>query len=424
MPELTGEPAGASPAAPLRSDEFDRYLVSRDFIANPYPALRRMQAELPVYWSGSIGGWLITRYDDIMPTFRNTKEYSNEGRLARAAAHLPASERQRLGSFEEYYTTKGLIHSDPPDHTRLRRFTAKAFSPGAIEGLKPYIAEVTESALDKCDREGGMEVIRDLAGALPVAVLCKILGLPASDQPLLYRWADQILGFQGTNKPALELLLTAQSAIVEIREYVEEFIRERRKHPGTDLLSAFVMSEGEPQGLSEQEIVSTCHTLLVAGHETTKSLIGNGVALMLGDRGQWQRLVDDRSLVRSAIEEIVRYESPVARQPRLVTHDALLGGMAIREGDMLFQMLNAANRDPAHFVDPGTFRIDRHPNQHLGFGFGAHSCLGAPLARAEGEIAFRSLVDRFPALKMDDPVVRWDCSKANSRVLESLTVTL
>ncbi len=410
--------------APIGSDEFDRYLASREFIGNPYAALRQIQVEAPVYWSNSIGAWLITRYDDIMPTFRNTTEYSNEGRLLRAAAHLPATDRQRLSVFEEYYATKGLIHSDPPYHTRLRRFTAKAFTPSAIQGLKPYIAGVTESLLNKCDRDGGMEVITDLAGALPVAVLCKILGLPASDQPLLYGWADQILGFQGVNKPALELLLAAQSAIIEIREYIENCLVERRKHPGTDLLSAFVVSETDPQGLSEPEIISTCHTLLVAGHETTKSLIGNGLLLMLGDRGQWQRLVDDRSLVRSAVEEIVRYESPVARQPRLVTQDGALGSVTLREGEMLFQMLNAANRDPAHFVDPDEFRVDRHPNPHLGFGFGAHSCLGAPLARAEGEIAFGSLVERFPTLKMDDAEIHWDCSKANSRVLSSLTVTL
>ena len=221
----------------------------------------------------------------------------------------------------------------------------------------------------------------------------------------------------------MELILAAQSAIVEIRDYLGGFLRERREHPGADLLSTFVMSESEPQGLSEPEIINTCLTLLVAGHETTKSLIGNGLVLMLGDRQHWQRLVEDRSLVRSAVEEIVRFESPVARQPRLVTQDGVLGGVAIREGDTVFQMLNAANRDPAHFVDPETFQIDRHPNQHLGFGFGAHSCIGAPLARAEGEIAFSSLVERFPTLRLDDPVVRWDCSKPNSRVLSSLAVT-
>ena len=180
-------------------------MCSREFIADPYATLRRMRAEAPIYWSDSIGGWLITRYDDIMPTFRNTKEYSNVGRLVRAAVHLSATERQRLRVFEEYYATKGLLHSDPPDHTRFRRFVAKAFAASTIEGLKPYIAETTESLLNKCDREGGMEVINGLAGALPVAVLCKILGLPASDQPLLYGWADKILGFQGVNNPPWSL---------------------------------------------------------------------------------------------------------------------------------------------------------------------------------------------------------------------------
>jgi cytochrome P450 len=415
---------GASGALPIGGDEFDRHLVSAEFVADPYADLRRMQSEAPIYWSDSIGGWLITRYDDIMSTFKNTTEYSNEGRLGRAAAHLPATDRQRLRVFEQHYATKGLLHSDPPDHTRLRRFTGKGFAPSRIEGVKPYIAEVTESLLDECAREGGMEVISGLASALPVAVLCELMGLPASDQQLLHKWADQLLGFQGINKPALDLLLAAQSAIVEIREYLGEVLRERRVHPGTDLLSAFVMSEQDPQGLSEPEIINTCQTLLVAGHETTTSLIGNGLALMLGDREQWQRLVDDRSLVRSAIEEIVRYESPVARQPRRVTQAGALGDAALGEGEMVFQMLNAANRDPAHFDSPDVFRVDRSPNQHVGFGFGAHFCVGAPLARAEGEVTFMALLERFPTLKMDDPVLRWDSSKANSRVLSSLTVTL
>ena len=310
---------------PLGSADFDRYLVSRRFVADPYATLQRMQREAPVYWSDSIGGWLVTRYDDIMSTFRHTKEYSNEGRLGRAAAHLPAAERQKLRVFEDHYTTKGLLHSDPPDHTRLRRFTGKAFSPSRIEAIKPNIAEVTESLLDKCAKQGGMEVIGGLASALPVAVLGQLMDLPAGDQQLLHRWADQLLGFQGINKPGVDLLLAAQSAIVEIREYLGELLRVRRASPGTDLLSAFVMAETEPQGLSEPEIINTCQTLLVAGHETTTSLIGNGLALLLGEGGQWQRLVEDRSLVRSAIEEIVRYESPVARQPRRVTQAVQLG---------------------------------------------------------------------------------------------------
>jgi len=390
---------------PIGTAEFDQHLVSREFIADPYATLQRLQREAPIYWSDTVGGWLVTRYDDIMPTFRNTSDYSNEGRLGRAAAHLSATDREKLRVFEQHYTTKGLLHSDPPDHTRLRRFTGKAFSPSRIEGIRPNIAKITGSLLDKCADQGGMEVVHDLASALPVAVLSELMGVPESDQYLLYRWADQLLGFQGTNKPSLDLLLAAQSAIVEIRQYLREVLQARRKDPGADLLSAFVMSENEPQGLSETEIINTCQTLLVAGHETTTSLIGNGLALLLGDRRHWQRLLDDRSLVRSAIEEIVRYESPVARQPRRVTKPVQLGDVALREGDMLFQMLNAANRDPSHFESPDEFRVDRSPNQHVGFGFGAHFCIGAPLSRAEGEVAFMALLERFPTLKMDDPVL-------------------
>ncbi len=423
MPDLGGERSGASAMLPIGTAEFDQHLVSREFIADPYATLQRLQREAPIYWSDSVGGWLVTRYDDIMPTFRNTSDYSNEGRLGRAAAHLSTTDREKLTVFEQHYTTKGLLHSDPPDHTRLRRFTGKAFSPSRIEGIRPNIAKVTGSLLDKCADQGGMEVVHDLASALPVAVLSELMGVPESDQYLLYRWADQLLGFQGINKPSLDLLLAAQSAIVEIRQYLRELLQARRKDPGADLLSAFVMSENEPQGLSETEIINTCQTLLVAGHETTTSLIGNGLALLLGDRRHWQRLLDDRSLVRSAVEEIVRYESPVARQPRRVTQPVELGDVALREGDMVFQMLNAANRDPSHFESPDEFRVDRSPNQHVGFGFGAHFCIGAPLSRAEGEVAFMALLERFPTLQMDDAVLAWDSSKANSRVLRSLAVT-
>jgi pimeloyl-[acyl-carrier protein] synthase len=421
--DISGEPSGASATLVLGSAEFERYLVSPEFVADPYPTLQRMQREAPIYWSDSVGGWLVTRYDDIMPTFRNTREYSNEGRLGRAAGHLSAADREQLHVFEQHYKTKGLLHSDPPDHTRLRRFTGKAFSPSRIEGIRPNIAEVTGSLLDKHADQGGMDVVHDLASALPVAVLSELMGIPASDQFLLQRWTDQLLGFQGINKPDLELLLAAQAAIVEIRQYLVELLQARRESPGTDLLSAFVMSETEPHGLSEPEIINTCQTLLVAGHETTTSLIGNGLALLLGDRRRWQRLVDDRSLVRPAIEETLRFESPVARQPRRVTEAVQMGDVDLREGDMVFQMLNAANRDPSHFDSPDEFRVDRSPNQHVGFGFGAHFCIGAPLARAEAEVAFAALLERFPALQMDDPVLAWDSSKANSRVLKTLMVT-
>jgi pimeloyl-[acyl-carrier protein] synthase len=405
-------------------DELEHHLVSPEFVAHPYATLRQMREEMPVYWSDSVGGWLITRYDDVMTTFKHTKDYSNEGRLGRAAVHVPGADRQRLSVFEEHYRTKGLLHSDPPDHTRLRRLTVKAFTPSRIEALRPQITETTTVLLDKCAQRGGMEAIGDLASALPVQVLSDLMGLPPGDQSLLRRWADQLLGFQGINKPSLELLLAAQTAIVEIRQYLTQALEDRRKNPGNDLLTAFAMSESEPDGLSTLEVINTCQTLLVAGHETTRSLVGNGLALLLGDRTRWERLVHEPSILRSAIEEIVRYESPVARQPRLLKHNTFLGDVELHEGDVLFQMLNAANRDPAHFEDPDDFRIDREPNKHVGFGFGAHFCIGAPLARVEGEIALTALIQRFPSLSLADPTLHWDSSKANSRMLTSLPVTI
>jgi pimeloyl-[acyl-carrier protein] synthase len=359
-----------------------------------------------------------------MTTFKHTKDYSNEGRLGRAALHLSTADRQNLSVFEQHYRTKGLLHSDPPDHTRLRRLTVSAFTPSRIDALRPQIATRTAALLDKCAAQGGMEAIADLASALPVQVLSGLMGLPASDQPLLRRWADQLLGFQGINKPPLEHLLAAQTAIVEIREYLTEALEERRNHPRDDLLSALVTAEADVNGLTEAEVINTCQTLLVAGHETTRSLVGNGLALLLSDHSRWERLVRQPSLVRPAIEEIVRYESPVARQPRLLKHDTRLGDVDLQEGDVLFQMLNAANRDPAYFNDPDDFQIDREPNKHVGFGFGAHFCIGAPLARVEGEIAFTALVQRFPTLSLADPTLHWDSSKANSRLLLSLPVTL
>ncbi len=408
----------------LAHEDLDRHLVSKAFVADPYATLQRMREETPVYWSDSVGGWLITRYDDVMTTFKHTREYSNEGRLGRAAVHLSDTERQGLDVFEQHYRTKGLLHSDPPDHTRLRKLTASAFTPSRVEALRPRIGEITESLLDKCAQQGGMEVITDLASALPVQVLCDLMGLPETDRPLLHRWADQLLGFQGINKPSLALLLAAQTAIVDIRQFLREALDERRRHPRDDLLGAFAVSEADTGGLTEPEIINTCQTLLVAGHETTRSLIGNGLGLLLSDRAQWERLVDQPSLVRSAIEEVVRYESPVARQPRLLKRSTSLHDVELREGDVLFQMLNGANRDPAHFDQPDTFKIDRDPNRHVGFGFGAHFCIGAPLARVEGEIALSALVRRFPKLALADPVLHWDTSKANSRLLLSLPVTV
>jgi pimeloyl-[acyl-carrier protein] synthase len=403
--------------------EIDKMLVSREFLANPYPVLHHLREVDPVHWSDTIGGWVLTKYDDIVSTFREPASYSNEGRLARAVEYLPSESRARLQVFEEHYRTKGLLHSDPPDHTRLRRLVTKAFTPRMIEALRPRIQAIVNDLLDAGMREGGMDIIPGLAVALPITVLAEILGTPVADRVLFKSWADDLLAFQGVNKPAESTLLRSQETILEMKAYLTSLIRERKGRPGEDLISQLVLAESEGDKLSEAELLNTCITLLVAGHETTTSLIGNGIYLLLSNESAWSRLKSDRTLLSTAIEEILRYESPVSRQPRLMKSDVELSGNQIKKGQMVFQMLNAANRDPAYFTDPDTFDVGRRNNRHIAFGVGIHFCVGAVLSRTEGQIVFGTLLERAPAMHLvnDEPV--WDVNKANSRMLKTLPVS-
>ena len=401
---------------------FDEVLVSEEFLSDPYPVLRRLRDDDPVHWSPSIGGWVLTKYDDIISTFKNTERYSNEGRLARAVEYLPAESRLRLRTFEEHYRTKGLLHSDPPDHTRLRKLVTKAFTPRLIDAMRPRIQEIVDELLEVGLCNGGMDVIPDLAVALPITVLAEILGAPLSDRSLFKRWADSLLAFQGINKPQQNVLECAQATLIEIKAYLVDLVAEVRSRPGKDLISELVKAESEGDKLSEAELLNTCITLLVAGHETTTSLIGNGTYLLLSHAQQWNRLKSEPSLLSSAIEEILRYESPVARQPRLMKHDAQLSGKHIKKEQVVFQMLNAANRDPDYFADPDTFDIGRQQNRHIAFGSGIHFCVGAILSRTEGQIVFDTLRNRAPSMRLVNDVPAWDLKKPNSRMLKTLPV--
>jgi hypothetical protein len=400
----------------------DELLISKEFMEDPYPTLHRLRGEDPVHWSDAIGGWVLTRYDDMVVTFKDVSHYSNEGRLAKAVDYLPDESRAKLKTFEDHYRLKSLIHSDPPDHTRLRGLITKAFTPRVVEAMRPRMQEIVNGLLDSVQPAGEMDVIKDLAIPLPVTVLAEIFGVPKSDIHLFKGWADDLLTFQGVNKPALELLERAQTAVVEIRAYLGELIEVKRRQPGQDLLSELVAAESEGDKLSATELVNSCITLLVAGHETTTSLIGNGIYTLLRHPEQWRLLQDDRSLLTSAIEEILRYESPVARQPRLLKQGAEMGGKQMRQGEMVFQMLNAANRDPAYFTDPDRFDIRREKNRHIAFGVGIHFCVGATLARTEGHIVFSTVMQRLPNIRLVDEKPTWDLQKPNSRMLKTLPV--
>jgi cytochrome P450 len=409
---------------PTMNAEFEELLVSPEFVANPYPVLDRLRAEEPVYWSDGIGGWLLTRYDDILVSFRQTTQYSNENRLGKAVEYLPPEKRANFKPFEDHYATKGLLHSDPPDHTRLRALVTREFTVTIVDKMRPRIQEVVDSLLDAAEKCGHMDVVPDLAAALPVAVIAEIIGVPPADRYLIRRWTDDILRFQGVNKPSEGDLSRAQDALIEIRAYIQGMIEERRRRPRGDLMGKFVAAESEGQRLSEAELINTCVTLFTAGHETTLSLISNTIFTLLANPDQYLLLRENPELLESTIEESLRYESPVSRQTRLMKDNAELAGRELKKGEIVFQMLNSANRDPAYFTEPNKFDIQRQKNKHIAFGQGIHFCVGAALSRTEGFIAVGTAMKRFPNLRLVDDKPDWDVSKRNSRVLRSLQVQL
>ena len=397
-------------------------LVSPEFLQDPYPLLQQMREQEPIYWSDSIGGWILTRYDDIMATFKDTESFSNEGRLGKAVEYLPPEKRAKYKPFEDHYATKGLLHSDPPDHTRMRNVIVKDFTPNVVEQMRPNIQSVVNHLIEEAEKNGGMDVIPEFASALPVGVIAEILGVPRSDRHLFKRWTDMILGFQGVNKPSEGDLTRAQDGLQEIRPYLTNMIEERRKQPRKDLMSKFVTAMTDEGRISESELINTCVTLFTAGHETTLSLISSTIFTLLSHPEQLALLRKNPDLLKSTIEESLRFESPVSRQTRLMKQDAALNGKALKKGQLVFQMLNAANRDPAYFKDPDTFNIRRENNRHIAFGFGPHFCIGATLARTEAFIAVGTLIQRFPNLRLVDAKPDWDSEKRNSRVLNKLAV--
>jgi pimeloyl-[acyl-carrier protein] synthase len=401
----------------------DEKLVSDEFLDDPYPLLRQLQNEDPVYWSESIGGWIVTRYDDIVPTFRDVAHFSNYGRFAKTVEYLPPEDRQRLAPFETHYRQKSLLQSDPPVHTRLRGLMAKPFSATNVEAMRPKIRKIVSDVIDSVEPRGEMDVIRDLAYPLPFSVLGTIMGLPDERQEEIKHWADEILLFQGVNRPPVALLERSQAALLAMRSFLTDLVNKKRRQPADDVISQLVAAEAEGNRLSEQELVYTCVTILGAGHETTTSLIGNGLYTILSHPQQWRKLRENPSLLTSAIEEMLRFESPVARQPRVIQDDVELGGKRLLKGQVAFQMLNAANRDPAYFTDPDTFNIERQNNKHIAFGMGIHFCLGAGLARTEAQEVFNAILERLPNIKLTGEKAVWDRHKPNSRMLHTLPVS-
>jgi len=337
-------------------------------------------------------------------------------------AYLTSEKRANYKAFEEHFSHKSLIHSDPPDHTRMRTLVTTEFTAKVVEQMKPRIQETVDGLIDAVQGSGRMDVVSELSSPLPISVIAQILGVPRSDRHLFQVWADDLLAFQGVNKPSEEDLSRAEKAISSMRPYIRQMIEDRRRQPQEDLMSKFAAAEAAGGRISEPELISTCVTLFIAGQETTISLISNTIYTLLANPDQLELLRQNPDLLASTLEESLRYESPIPRQPRIMKGDVDLRGKKLKKGEMVFQMLNAANRDPAYFPDPDKFDIRRENNRHMAFGNGIHFCVGATLAKAEAFIAVGTAIKRLPNLRLVDKKADWDLEKRNSRVLKTLKV--
>jgi cytochrome P450 len=397
-------PLPASTPAPSAPD-FDLLLPLRSAgnLDNPYPVYQLLRTVHPVLevpvegWDGP-GVWLLTRYRDVDAVLKDHRFSAR-----RIAAPLIRDNLDRMPAFirQSAIGMQSMLVMDPPDHTRIRKLVNKAFTPRRIAGLRGRIEELVREELDAVAGQHEFELIAALAEPLPAIVIGELLGVPAEDRVQFKQWSTQLIQALGA-ATLEERQRMGESAGESLLAYLGGVIAERRREPRDDLISAMLQAQEESDALSDGELLATSNLILIAGHETTTNLIGNGMLALLREPEQLGLLRADASLVPSAVEELLRFDGPVQATIRVATEDVAFGDQGIPAGSLVMVNIGAANRDPEVFADPDRLDIGRDPNPHLGFGFGAHFCMGAPLARLEAQIAIGELVRRFPKLELVD----------------------
>lgn len=369
---------------------FNPFLAS--YRRDPHRVLRQMREETPFYWSRVFRAYIATRYEDVQQVLRSPSFSAD-----RSHTEVFKTMMKRTRRFPEMHAMieRNLLMLEGSEHRRLRGLTGKAFTPRRVQALRPRIEKLVEELLDQMEKKQEVELIRDFAHPLPVYVILELLGLPAKDRARFAEWSKRLV----------ELLdpLQAEGGDVGIRTSIEELnaylrpiLEERRQEPQDDLLSAMLQAEEGGDSLDERDLLALVTLIMVAGHETTTSLIGNAVLELLRNPGERKRLTENPELISSAVDEFVRYAGTVMLTDRAAVEDTEVAGHKIEKGQIVVCMIGAANRDPAQFADPERLDLGRENNHHLGFGLGSHFCLGAQLARLETEIAISALLERFP----------------------------
>ena len=393
-------------------DAVEAALRPPSFTTDPYPTYARLREEAPVYWSPYFQQWLVTRGELVVEIARTWEIFSSVGWDSFFLSQLPEDLRPEIPTVIDHFRTVNISTQDPPVHTRLRRLLSKAFTPRRIGALEGRIRDRAEHLLDDLGDGGGngagpggaveFDLIETLAYPLPVAVIGELYGVGDSDHADLKRWSKAVVAYTGSSVAHPHLARELDVALAEFRAYLRGLVGERRRRPRDDLLSDLVMAVDEGDRLTEDELVATSINLLFAGHETTTNLIGNGTLSLLRHLDQLDLLRHRPELLPGAVEELLRYDSPVQRVRRITTRDITIGGRDIPQGTPVTAFLGSANRDPEQWDRPDELDVTRPDVFPLSFGGGPHYCIGAALARLEGRIAFEALLDRFEDLELAD----------------------
>ncbi len=387
---------------------------SPQFRVDPYAFYRRLREVDPVHWAD--GSWYLTRYADTVEVLKDPR-FGLEIRST-----LPTQQPREPGPYQPLSRLfdNWMLLRDPPDHTRLRGLVSKAFTPRVVERLHPFVEGIANELIDRVQYAVVMDLIADFALPLPVIAIAELLGAPPEDRDLFKMWSVPIARALDPNlTPAIAE--EATRATLESEEYYRKMVAERRKNPKDDLTSDLIAAEEQGDKLSEDELLATCSLVLGAGHETTTNLIGNGTLALLRHPEQLEKLRNNPGLIQPAVEELLRYDSPVQMVHRLALEDVQIGDQVIRRGESVNILLGAANRDPERFPDPDQLDLTRENNHHLSFSHGIHFCVGAALARAEGQIAIQTLLRRMPNLELQSETLEW-MENIRLRGLKSLPV--
>jgi cytochrome P450 len=393
---VTPSTAPPTPADPI-FDPFDPTWSS-----DPFPLYAELRQRAPVH-RNQLGFWVFARHADCLAILRDRRASSDAQHLD--LDRMPEGFRNRPDPDDPIASAvveaRPFLFRDPPDHTRLRGLVSKAFTPRVVESLRGRTQQVVDELIDAALDAGGVDLLEEFAYPLPVRIICDLLGVPLEDQDRFKAWSTALA--RGLDPDFLlteDVIAERGDAVLQFAQYFFELLAERRRSPGDDLLSRLVEAEDDGTVLSEGELLSTCILLLVAGHETTVNLISGGIVALLSNPGQFERFRADPEVHRSGVEEMLRFVSPVQLTGRSLIEDIDIAGVTLRAGDFAMLLVGSANHDGEQFPDPERFDVGRTPNNHLGFGFGIHHCLGAPLARMETQVALATLTRRAPDMAL------------------------